>query len=568
VKHGLPDERHVDVELTRPFELPLERRGADGEVRVEIIRRRDAELILLLVAVRQVRDFAPRVRASVSSPHFGVGAHDRRVGFTPRRRMGSKVRRFATPTADEMLAHVNGFHLRLSLSCPGCAQFIPLDALAPVVTCTGCGRGVPIELQEWKRVLETAVLQFARGQDRVNLEVAGASIEGVVAPASPRCRCGALLTEDELASAGGARVWLRHRCGAQILVRSFPDLDTIGRVVGESNPQVPSPPGAGFIVTLRGWLDERIRNAVKTASVWDVLVDTAGNLYCVGSIYVTTPREDEDDDENDDEQDEDNEDDVLAKDDDDEHTIDAIWSWDPSLRLRWKFQLPSACLQISLLAPATLTYFPEGEGEPTSLSVADGSRVEISDEATHLADYAQPLRDSDGTWVVLSGHTISRLAPSQGWSKVPLFKPQGFFSRLTSSNEMHCGLAPAIALASDGDLVLSYAEEGEKLQLTRFDRQGHRKLSVPSPVGGSFGSNTRLETGVGGTVWAWGEGKLFAVTPVAVHTVALPPEATGLEPAFAAMPDGSLLFFGDAGRVMRTTMNGVVVARWEQVGGV
>jgi hypothetical protein len=50
----------------------------------------------------------------------------------------------------------------------------------------------------------------------------------------------------------------------------------------------------------------------------------------------------------------------------------------------------------------------------------------------------------------------------------------------------------APAEASDGDLVVHYAEMGEKLQLSRFDRQGHRKLFVPSPLGGTFGQDAQL----------------------------------------------------------------------------
>ncbi len=466
---------------------------------------------------------------------------------------------------------MNGFHLRLSLACPGCGQAVPLDAMAPVVMCTRCGRGAPIALLEWKRILETAILQTAAGQERVNVQVADASIEGLVAPASPRCRCRALFTEDELSTTGGAQPWLLHRCGAQVLVRSFPELDTIGRVLGESNPSAPSPPGAGFVVTLRGWLDERIRNALRFTGVTQALVDAAGNLYCVGALYATTPRDDDDYAEaaEEEEEEEEEEDDVFAKDDDHEYAIESLWSCDAALRPRWKVELSSTPTRIGLLAPDSITCATEEESEPTTLSTADGSGFGAPTEVVNLAGYRQALRDADGTWIVVTQKAVARVAPAQGWKAIPLFAVEGFFARMTASDELECTWGAAIALASDGDLVVHHAEIGEKPpQLSRFDRHGHRKLSVSSPLGGTFGHDTQLATGVGGIVWAWGQQKLCAVTPVAVHPISLPPDAERLGPAIAAMPDGSLLFFGEEGRVVRAAMNGLAIVRWERLGGV
>jgi hypothetical protein len=199
--------------------------------------------------------------------------------------------------------------------------------------------------------------------------------------------------------------------------------------------------------------------------------------------------------------------------------------------------------------------------------MADGTGFGAPVEAVKLAGYRQALRDADGTWVVVAQEAVGRLAATQDWKEVPLFDTQGFFARLTASDELACGWGASIALASDGDLVVHHAEIGEKPLLSRFDRQGHRKLSVPSPLGGTFGWDTQLATGIGGIVWAWGQRRLCAVTPAGVHPVALPPDAAELSEAFAAMPDGSLLLFGRDGRVVRATMNGLAIVRWEPLSG-
>jgi hypothetical protein len=412
-------------------------------------------------------------------------------------------------------------------------------------------------LGDWKQVLEAAVLQFLAGKDRVSAQVAGVSIEGVVAPASPRCRCRARLTADELSATDAARPWLQHACGAQVLVRSFPELDSIGRVCGESSPSTPSPPGAGFVVTVQGWLDERVRTAIRFYDMPMALVDAAGNLYCAGSLYRTTPRDAREEDDGDDD----------SAMDDDESFVPSVWSWDASLRPRWRVDLPSSCARIGFLAPASLTCVIEEETEPMTLSMADGTGFGAPVEAVKLAGYRQALRDADGTWVVVAQEAVGRLAATQDWKEVPLFDTQGFFARLTASDELACGWGASIALASDGDLVVHHAEIGEKPLLSRFDRQGHRKLSVPSPLGGTFGWDTQLATGIGGIVWAWGQRRLCAVTPAGVHPVALPPDAAELSEAFAAMPDGSLLLFGRDGRVVRATMNGLAIVRWEPLSG-
>ena len=461
-----------------------------------------------------------------------------------------------------------GFHLRLSFGCPGCGQAVPLDAMAPVVSCGRCGRGVAIELAEWKRLIETVVLQAARGQASVSAPLPGASATGVAARRAPRCRCRALLTERALETAGGAQPWLQHRCGAYVPVRSFPELDTIARVCGESTPSAPSPPGTGFVVTLQGWLAERVRTL--GSCVEQALVDAEGNLYFAGSHSEASVDEEEEleepvEDDADDADDAGDDEDDKEDDEEPECSVYTAWSCDAALRLRWKVGLPSECVRMAMLAPGSITYVLDESPEPMTLSIADGSGFGALPEVQQLAGYQQALRDLDGTWVVTTSETVTRLDPAQGWKPIPLFAVEGFFARLASSDTLTFDWGASIAIASDGDLVVHHADmKQQQPQISRFDRRGHRKLSVPSPLGVTFGRDGRLTTGVGGIVWACG-GSLCAVTPTGVEPVALPPDAEGLLAAVIATTDGSLLFFGQEGRMGRATMNGTGIARWEVV---
>jgi hypothetical protein len=250
------------------------------------------------------------------------------------------------------------------------------------------------------------------------------------------------------------------------------------------------------------------------------------------------------------------------------HSANVVWAYEgSSLRLLWQVELP--CDRLFLTPDQTLMVLKKKQ-ESATLSRADGSRQMVRPPPLDTCQYA--VADQDGTYVATYKHEVRRLAPAQGWLKIPLFDPESFFGRFFTSDHLDSTWGAAVAVADDGDLVVHHANEGELAHLSRFDRHGHRKLHVASPLGHAPGDDTILVRGAGGVVWMRGRDGLWAVTREAVVAVSpfgeeLTPGMLSRElgPRFVALPDGSLVLFGRWGAIARARTEGAKVTGVERV---
>ena len=289
------------------------------------------------------------------------------------------------------------------------------------------------------------------------------------------------------------------------------------------------------------------------------VADSDGNVHCAGTLPAPPPERDDEPCSF-----------YTTSDGRKLFCTNGIWSYDAQLRPRSWRREGGAIGWLAMHAPGRLAVFMD-EGDhnaPFVLSTSDGSLGDGPPPA--LRSFRRVLVDGDGTFVVMvrddeASDALARISPDKGFGRVPLFAPTGFFARMLASNELSLDGLGAFTLASDGDLVV-HVESRRARWLRRYDRAGRRTLDAPSPLQG-FAQEATLVAGPDGIVWAWAKRNLCAVTRDALVPNALARGMTeGLGPALAALPDGTLVFFGDDGRIARASTKGTQVASFAIVG--
>ena len=243
----------------------------------------------------------------------------------------------------------------------------------------------------------------------------------------------------------------------------------------------------------------------------------------------------------------------------------AVWSYDADRKPRWMIRSAYACDGLSLCFPGFLAVIPVhlDLSHALTVSLSDGSEGGLVPEA--LSPYRQALLDHDGTYIVATDKQALRVDPARDWSIVPLFAVSGLFGHVSHVSAPNM----RIALASDGDLVVHHGgPDSHHVQVTRYDRRGHRKLAASQKV---EVDDTTLVPGTDGIVWARRYGGLRAITRDSVFDVSAPTTRplSGFDPAMVALPDGSLLWFGvgpeDGGHVFRATTRGLLIENLEEL---
>jgi hypothetical protein len=288
------------------------------------------------------------------------------------------------------------------------------------------------------------------------------------------------------------------------------------------------------------------------------VADADGNVYCAGTFPAPAPKRDDEPHSY-----------YTTSDFRKLFSNDGIWSYDAGLRAgSWRRE-GGPIGWLAMHAPGWLSVFmdPGYQNRPFVISTRDGSLGDGPHGA--LRSFRRVHLDGDGTFVALvqeeeGSDRVVRVSPTKNWSRVPIFEPTGFFARMLVSNELVLDTTGTLALASDGDLVVC-SKARQVAHLCRFDRGGRRLFDAPAPLKGSPREMT-LVRGRDGIVWAWAKGELCAVTREAAITNVLGPGMSeGLGPALAALPDGTLLFFGDDGRLARARTNGAQITSFEIV---
>lgn len=496
--------------------------------------------------------------------------------------------------------------LEVRTECRKCLASMPVNTLALDVSCASCGSSTSVGADTWKALFRAPLYDGPKMVPNEGRRGATSGLSLSYTRLSPRCHeCGLEIPVASILGVQDQAMLGCKRCGAQTWVRSVPSgfndaLPPITHIVGEDPdplagapapaapatfpcPQCGSPlpfDGVTRAVTCRFCSASAhvpdtfvYRGRRRTVARWficfhaaipdaapppgavaaglfdweeppDAGVDEDGNLYCAATqVHWVIEGED-----------------VKRK------TVVALWSVDPSLKVRW--------VQQEQMIETRIAVSPQGRllqvtpTLPLWRSSEDGRPLEqdarIQAALKDRLSSPGATYDRDGTLLVLSRGKLIRISPDgrekplwgrdiKGKSDASMSPCElpSFPSRVNTDGDIHIYCAP------DGSVYLMDSSE-----VARFTPGGQKVYGVRLPSEVVHGSYRVLGADLAGDAYVVCTDKLVRLSPTGKRSIVLESSRDGLPRSpmsIAVARDGSFWLFARNGLAWRFGSDGALL---------